>query len=57
VAPNRLDRDFTAAAPNQKWVGDITGVWTEAGWFYLSALENLYSRRIVGWSILFSDDL
>jgi transposase InsO family protein len=51
VAPNRLDRDFTAAAPNQKWVGDITGVWTEAGWFYLSALEDLYSRRIVGWSM------
>lgn len=51
VAPNRLDRDFTAAAPNHKWVGDITGVWTEEGWLYLSALEDLYSRRIVGWAM------
>lgn len=51
VAPNRLDRDFTAAAPNQKWVGDITGVWTDEGWLYLSALEDLYSRRIVGWAM------
>src|SRR5690349_11558638 len=36
VAPNRLNRDFTATAPNQKWVGDITGIWTEEGWLYLS---------------------
>ena len=51
VAPNRLDRDFTATALNQKWVGDITGVWTAEGRLYLAALENLYSRRIVGWWI------
>lgn len=51
VAPNRLDRDFRAAAPNQKWVGDITGVWTEEGWLYLSAIVDLYSRRVVGWSM------
>ena len=51
VAPNRLDRDFTATAVNQKWVGDITGVWTEEGWLYLAALEDLYSRKIVGWSM------
>lgn len=51
VAPNRLDQDFTATAVNQKCVGDITGVWTEEGWLYLAALEDLYSRRIVGWSM------
>lgn len=49
VAPNRLDRDFTATAVNQKWVGNITGVWTEEGWLYLATLEDIYSRRIVGW--------
>jgi putative transposase len=51
VAPNRLDRDLTASAPNQKWVGDITGVWTDEGWLYLAALEDLSSRRIVGWAM------
>jgi transposase InsO family protein len=51
VAPNRLDRDFTANAPNQKWVGDITGVWTAEGWLYLAALVDMYSRSVVGWSM------
>jgi putative transposase len=48
VAPNRLNRDFTATAPNQKWVGDITGVWTEDGWLYLAALVDVYSRFAQG---------
>ena len=51
VAPNRVDRDFTALAANQKWVGDITGVWTEEGWLYLAALVDLFSRKVVGWAM------
>ena len=51
VAANRLARDFSAAAPNQKWVGDIVGIWTEEGWLYLAALLDTYSRRIVGWAM------
>jgi transposase InsO family protein len=39
VAPNTLDRDFTATAPNQKWVRDITYLWIEAGWLYPSSLH------------------
>jgi putative transposase len=51
VAPNLLQRDFSATAPNQKWVGDILGVWTEEGWLYLAALLDTFSRRIVGWAM------
>jgi putative transposase len=51
VAPNLLNRDFTAAAPNQKWVGDISYVWTEEGWLYLAVIIDLYSRAVIGWSI------
>lgn len=51
VAPNTLDRDFTATAPNQKWVGDITYLWTEAGWLYLAVVIDLFSRKVVGWSL------
>lgn len=50
VAPNLLDRDFTAAAPNEKWVADISYVWTREGWLYLAAIVDLYARRVVGWS-------
>jgi len=51
VAPNLLDRDFSAAGANQKWAGDITYVATEEGWLYLAAIMDLYSRKIVGWSM------
>jgi transposase InsO family protein len=51
VAPNRLDRDFTAAAPNTRWTGDITYVATDEGWLYLAVVLDLYSRRVVGWSM------
>lgn len=51
VAPNLLQRDFSAAAPNEKWVGDIVGIWTAEGWLYLAALLDTYSRFIVGWSM------
>lgn len=51
VAPNLLMRDFRAAAPNEKWVGDIVGIWTDEGWLYLAALLDTYSRLIVGWAM------
>jgi putative transposase len=51
VAPNVLAREFASEAPNQKWVADITYIATEEGWLYLAAVLDLYSRRIVGWSM------
>jgi len=51
VAPNLLKRDFSATAPNEKWVGDIVGIWTDEGWLYLAALLDTYSRMIVGWAM------
>jgi len=54
-APNRLDRDFTAVAPNQKWVTDITYLLTAQGWVYLAVVLDLFSRKVVGWAI--SDSL
>jgi putative transposase len=50
-APNILDQIFTADAPNQKWVTDITYLPTESGWVYLAAVLDLFSRKVVGWSI------
>jgi transposase InsO family protein len=51
VAENLLNRDFKAPAPNRKWVTDITYVETAEGWLYVSAVLDLYSRKIVGWSM------
>ena len=51
IAPNHLQRDFEAIAPNQKWVADFTYIWTAEGWLYAAAVMDLYSRRIVGWSM------
>jgi len=51
VAPNRLNRQFTVAQPNQVWVGDITYIWTIEGWLYLATVIDLFSRRVVGWSM------
>jgi putative transposase len=51
VAPNLLARDFTAQRPNERWVTDITYVWTSSGWVYLAAILDLFSRAVVGWSI------
>jgi putative transposase len=51
VAPNLLQQDFSANAPNEKWVGDIVGIWTDEGWLYLAALLDTYSRLIVGWAM------
>jgi transposase InsO family protein len=51
VAPNLLQRDFTAERPNRKWLADITYIATAEGWLYLASILDLYSRRIVGWSM------
>jgi transposase InsO family protein len=51
VAKNLLNRDFTADAPNRRWVGDITYIWTAEGWLYLATLIDLYSRKVVGYSM------
>jgi transposase InsO family protein len=51
VADNLLERDFSAAAPNRKWLADITYVPTAQGWLYLAAVLDVFSRRIVGWSM------
>jgi putative transposase len=51
VAANVLDRAFEAAAPNQKWIADFTYVWTAEGWLYVAAVIDLFSRRVVGWSM------
>jgi putative transposase len=48
---NVLARDFTADAPNRKWLVDITGVWTDEGWLYLAGVLDLFSRRLVGWAM------
>lgn len=50
-APNRLDGDFRATQLNQKWVADITYIPTHEGWLYLAAIQDTFSRRIVGWSM------
>lgn len=51
VAPNLLEQDFSAKKLNEKWVSDITYVWTDEGWLYLAVVMDLYSRMVVGWSI------
>lgn len=50
-AENKLARDFTAEAPNRKWVTDITFLRTKMGWAYLAVVIDLFSRKAVGWSI------
>ncbi|HWL07655.1 MAG TPA: IS3 family transposase, partial [Planctomicrobium sp.] len=51
VAANIVDRDFQPAGKNQTWVADITYVATSEGWLYLAAVEDLFTRQIVGWSM------
>jgi len=51
IAPNLLNRNFTAAAPNQAWTGDITYIATEEGWLFLAVVIDLFSRKVVGWSM------
>lgn len=51
VAANLLQQDFSASAPNQKWVGDITYLHTQEGWLYLAVMIDLFSRKVVGWAM------
>lgn len=51
VAPNLLERDFHAERPDTVWVSDITYIWTREGWLYLVAIIDLYSRKVVAWSL------
>jgi putative transposase len=51
AAPNRLQRVFTAAAPNRRWVSDITSLRTGQGWLHLAIVLDLFSRRVVGWAV------
>lgn len=51
VADNLLKQDFSATRPDQKWVSDITYLWTEEGWVYLAVILDLYSRMVVGWAM------
>jgi putative transposase len=48
---NLLDRQFTATAANRKWIADFTYIWTAEGWLYVAAVVDLFSRRVVGWSM------
>lgn len=50
-APNLLNRDFSASAPNQKWVCDFTAIATEQGWLYLAVVLDLFSRKVIGWAM------
>lgn len=56
VAPNLLARNFTVDAPNRAWVGDVTYIATDAGWLYLAVVLDLFSRRVVGWSLSHFND-
>jgi len=51
LAANVLDRQFIVQAPNQKWVADFTYIWTAEGWLYVACVLDLFSRRVVGWSM------
>jgi putative transposase len=51
VAPDLLQRDFSPACPDQVWSTDITYLWTDEGWLYLTVILDLFSRQVVGWSM------
>lgn len=51
VSPNILNREFTAGAPSEKWVSDITYIRTNSGWLYLTIIMDLFDRKIIGWSM------
>ncbi len=51
VAPNRVARDVTASKPNERWVTDISYVWTNEGWAYVTVILDLFSRAVVGWAL------
>lgn len=51
LAPNTLDRTFTASQPNQRWAADFTYIWATEGWLYVAVVLDLFSRRVIGWSM------
>jgi putative transposase len=51
VAPSLLQQNFTALKPDEKYVSDITYIWTDEGWLYLAVVMDLYSRMVVGWAM------
>jgi transposase InsO family protein len=51
IAENILNRDFTTTEPDRGWVADMTYIWTSEGWLYLAVIIDLFSRRVVGWSM------
>lgn len=51
VAPNQLNREFQSAAPNQKWLTDITYIATQEGWLYLAVVLDMFSRKVIGWAM------
>ena len=51
IAPNRLRRNFTATAPNQVWLADLTYIRTGEGWLFLAALIDMFTRKVVGWAV------
>ncbi len=51
VAPNLLERDFEATAPNQKWLADMTYIATDEGWLYLALVLDLFARKLIGWAM------
>jgi len=51
LAPNLLNREFTASAPNTKWVADNTVIWTAEGWLNLAVVLDIFSRMVVGWAM------
>jgi transposase InsO family protein len=51
ISPNLLNRNFKVYEPNKVWVGDITYIWTDMGWLYLATVIDLFSRKVVGWSM------
>jgi transposase InsO family protein len=55
-APNLLDRNFSSPAPNRVWVSDLTAIWTLEGWIYLVVILDLFSRRVVAWSMAGAPD-
>jgi putative transposase len=56
IAPNVLEREFTAEAPNKVWVTDVTYIATDEGWLYLAAILDLFSRRVIGWATSATND-
>jgi transposase InsO family protein len=56
IAPNELDRNFDPSQPDRVWAGDVTYIATEEGWLYLAVMLDLFSRRVVGWSVSATND-